>query len=110
MKSWRDVSSNDVCDEIYQKAADMVSFEEISLPRIVKHETMRSNVPAESQQFSGHAEAVMRLSSLLLANVVIANFCEVKLAVNLFLPLLQAALIKVKAQLLLEAKVLSKSF
>ena len=53
------------------------------------------------QRFSGRAEAVMRLSSLLPANVVTANFCEVDPAVNLFLPFLQAPLIKVKAQFLL---------
>ena len=103
-------SNNDIYSKIYQKAADMVSPEATSMPRIVKHQTMRSNVPAESsenyylrnlyysfldsvslqldQQFSGHAEAVMRLSSLLPANVVTANFCEVEPAVNLFLPLL----------------------
>ena len=46
-------------------------------------------------------KAVMRLSSLLPANVVTANFCEIKSAVNLFLLLLQAPLIKVKAQFLL---------
>ena len=84
---------------------------------------MRSIVPAESpknyylhslfypfldsvilqldQQFSGHAEAVMRRSSLLPANVVTANSCEVEPAVNLFLSLLQAPLTKVKAQFLL---------
>ena len=44
------------------------------------------------QRFSGHAEAVMRLSSLLPANAVTTNFCEVEPAVNLFLPLLQAPL------------------
>ena len=43
----------------------------------------------------------MRLSSLLPANVVTANFCEVELTVNHFLPLLQAPLIKVKVQFLL---------
>ena len=48
IKSCRDVSNNDIYDEIYQKAADMVSPEEISMTRIVKHQTMRSNVPAES--------------------------------------------------------------
>ena len=53
------------------------------------------------QRFSGHAEAVMRLSSLFSANVVTTNFCEVEPAVNLFLPLSQAPLIKVKAQFLL---------
>ena len=47
MKSCRDVSNNDTYDEIFQKAADMVSPEEISMPRIVKHQTMRSNVPPE---------------------------------------------------------------
>ena len=49
------------------------------------------------QRFSGYAEAVMRLSSLLRANDVTANFCEVKPAVNLCFSLLQAPLIKVKA-------------
>ena len=85
MKSCRDVSNNDTFDEIYQKVAGMVSLEEISMPSIVKYETMRSNVPPESpknyylrnfyytffdsailqldQRFSGHAEAVTRLSS-----------------------------------------------
>ena len=123
MKSCRYVSNNGTYDKIYQKAADMVSPEEISMPRIVKHQTMRSNVPAESlknyylrnlyypllnsmilqldQRFSGHAETIMRLSSLLSANVATANFCEVEPAVNLFLPLLQAPQIKVKAQFLL---------
>ena len=48
MKSCRDVSNNDTYDEICQKAADMVSPEEISMPRIVKHQMMRSNVPSES--------------------------------------------------------------
>ena len=79
------------------------------MPRIVNHQTMHNNVEAESpknyylrnlynpfldrvvlqfdQQFSGHAEATMRLSSLLPSNVVSANFCEVEPAVNLFLPL-----------------------
>ena len=88
------------------------------MPRIVKHLTMHSNVPAESpknyylrnlyyllfdsvilqldQLFSGYAVAVMRLNSLLLANVVNANICEVEPAVNLFLPLLQVLLIKSK--------------
>ena len=123
MKSCRDVSNNDSYDKIYQKAADMVSPEEISMPRIVKHQTIRSNVQAESlknyylrnldypfsdsvilqldQRFSAIAEAVMRLSSLLPGNVVTANFCEVEPAASLFLPLLQAPLIKVKAQFLL---------
>ena len=84
---------------------------------------MRSNVRAESskhyylrnlyylfldslilqldQRFSDYAEAVKELSSLLTANVVTANFCVVEPAVSLFLPLLQAPLIKVKAQFLL---------
>ena len=53
------------------------------------------------QQFFGHAEAVTRLSSSLAANAVTANFCEVEPEVNLFLSLLQAPLIKVKAQFLL---------
>ena len=48
MKSGRDVSSNNTYDEIYQKAVDMLSSKEISMPHIVKHQTMRSNVPAES--------------------------------------------------------------
>ena len=48
MKSCRNVSNKNAYDEIYQKAADMVSPEEISMRRIVKHQTMRSNVPAES--------------------------------------------------------------
>ena len=42
-----------------------------------------------------------RLSSLLQANVVTANFREVEPAVNLFLPYLHAPLIKAKAQFLL---------
>ena len=108
MKFCRDVSNNDTYNQIYQKVADMVPSEEIRMPCIVKHQTMRSNVPAESsknylrnfynpfldsvilhldQRFSGHAEAVMRLSSLLPANVVTANFCKVEPAVSLFLPL-----------------------
>ena len=53
------------------------------------------------QRFSAHAVAVMRLSLLLSANVVTAVICEVESAVNRFLPLLQAPLIKVKAQFLL---------
>ena len=53
------------------------------------------------QRLSGHAEAVTRLNLLLPANVVTANFCEVEPAVNLFLPLLQPPLIKVKAEFLL---------
>ena len=52
-------------------------------------------------RFPGRAEAVLRLNLLLSANVVTANFCEVEPAVNLFLSLLQAPLIKVKAQFLL---------
>ena len=48
MKSCRDVSNNDIYDEIYQKVASMVSPEKINMPRIVKHQTMRSNVPAQS--------------------------------------------------------------
>ena len=115
MKSCRDVSNNDTYDEIYLKTADMVLPEEISVPHIVKHQTMHSNVPAESpknyylrnlykpflanvilqldQRFSGHAKAVMRLSLLLPPNAVTAN-CW-------FLPLLQVPRIKVKAQFLL---------
>ena len=111
MKSCRDMSNNDTYDEIYQKAADMVSLEEISMPCIVKHQAMRRGVSVllstESpknyyllnlyypfldgvilhldQRFAGHAEVVMLLSSLFLANVVTANFCKVEPAVNLFL-------------------------
>ena len=48
MKSCRDVSNNETYNEIYQKAADMTSPEEISMPRNVKHQTMRSNLQAES--------------------------------------------------------------
>ena len=88
----------------------MVSPEEISMPRIVNHQTMRRNILTESfmnyylrnlynifwgsvilqldQRFSGYAEAVVRLSSLFPANVVTAKFCEVEPAVNLFFPLL----------------------
>ena len=92
----------------------MVSPEEINMPRIVKHQTMRSKylrnlyypildsvILQLDQKVSDHAEAVMRLSSLLSANVVTANFCELEPAVNLFLPLLQTPRIKVKAQFLL---------
>ena len=112
MKSCRNISNNNTYDKIYRKATDMVLSEEISMLRIVKLQTMRSNVPADSpknyclrnlyypfldsvilqlaQRFSDHAEAVMRLSSLFPANVVTANFyCEVEPAVNLFLPLLK---------------------
>ena len=100
MKSCQDVSNKDTYEEIYQKTADMVSLEQIRIPRIVKHQTTRSNVPVKSRKnnyfrnlyypfldnvilqldkrFSGHAEAVMRLSSLLPANVVTANFCEIE--------------------------------
>ena len=48
IKSCRDVNNYDTYDEIYSKAAAMVSPEEISMSRIVKHQTMRSNVPVES--------------------------------------------------------------
>ena len=90
------VSNNDTCDEIHQKAADMMSPEEINMPHIVKHQTMRCNAPAESsknyylrnlyypfldsvilqldQRFSGHAEAAIRLNSLLPANFI--NYCQ----------------------------------
>ena len=47
-KSCRDVSNSDIYDEIYQKAADMVSPEEISMAHIVKHQMMCNSVPAES--------------------------------------------------------------
>ena len=50
MKSCRDVKNNNTYDKIYQKAADVVSPQEISLPRIVKYQTMRSNVPSESPE------------------------------------------------------------
>ena len=46
MKTCRNVSNNDTYDEIYQKAADMVSPEEINMTRIVK-QRMRSNGPKE---------------------------------------------------------------
>ena len=87
----------------------------------IKHQTMHSKIPAElpknfylcnlyylfldsvilqlDQRLSGHV--VMQLSLLLPANVATANFCEVEPAVNLFLPLLQLPLIKVKPQFLL---------
>ena len=52
-------------------------------------------------QLQLHAEVVVLLSLLLPANVVTANFCEIELAVNLFLALLQAPLIKFKARFLL---------
>ena len=80
--------------------------DEISVPRIVKHQTMRSNVPAETRKncyfrnlcdpflervvldldrrFSVHDEAVVRLSSILPANAVNANFCKIEPAVNVF--------------------------
>ena len=48
MKSCRDVRNIDTEDEFNQKAADMESPEEISMPRIAKHQMVRSNVPAES--------------------------------------------------------------
>ena len=48
MKSCRDVSNNDTYDKIYQKAVDVVPSEEISMPRIVNHQTMLSNVPVVS--------------------------------------------------------------
>ena len=62
------------------------------------------------QRFSAHAEAVMRLTSLLLANVVTTNFCEIEPAVNLFLHLLQAPLIKNQSSVPAVTKILSKSF
>ena len=102
MKPCRDVSNNDTYNEIYQKVPDMVSPKEISTSRIVKHQTMRINVPAESpknyyyicniyypfsdnvillldQRFSGHAQAVMRLISLLPVNAAILLSIFVKL-------------------------------
>ena len=79
IKSYRDISNNDTYDEIYQKATEMVSPEEISMPHVVKYQTIRSNVTAETpdnyfprnlyypildsvilqldQRFFGHAEA-----------------------------------------------------
>ena len=48
MNSCQGVSNNDTYNVIYQKAADMVSPEEISMSRTVKHQTMRSNVPVKS--------------------------------------------------------------
>ena len=48
MKFCRDVNNNDAYNEIYQKEADMVLPEKISMPRIVKHQTICSNAPAES--------------------------------------------------------------
>ena len=132
MKSRQDVSNNDTYDEIYQKATDMVSPEEKSMPRtcIAKHQTMRSNVPVKShyylrnlyypflnslilqldQRFSYHAETVIRLSLLLPANVVTASFCELEPAVNLFFSLIQTPRIKDKAQIPAVAKILSKLF
>ena len=50
MKSCRDVSINDTYDEIYRKAAGMMSPEKISMPHIVKHYTIRRNVPAVSSK------------------------------------------------------------
>ena len=100
MECCQNVRNGDTYDEIYQKAADMMSSEEICMLHFVKHQTMRSNVLAESpenyylrnlyypflcsvilqlnQQFSGHADAVLRLSSLLPVNVVSINFCQVE--------------------------------
>ena len=123
MESCRDASNNDTYNETYQKVADMVSPEERNKPRILKHQAMCSNVPAEppenyyfrnlyypflysvilqlDQRFSGHAEAVMQPSSLLSANVVTTSFREVEPAVNLFLPFPQASQTKVKTQFLL---------
>ena len=131
IKFCRDVSNNDTYDEIYLKAADMVSPEGISMPRIVKHQTMCSNVIAESpknyylrnlhysfldsvilqldQRFSAHAKAVMQLSSLLPANVVTANFCEAEPAVSLFLPPITGATDKNQSSVPAVAKILSKS-
>ena len=48
MNSCRDVSTSDTYDEIYQKATDMVSTEEISIcDVIVKHQTMCGQVTYE---------------------------------------------------------------
>ena len=101
----------------------MVAPEEISMPGIVKCQTIHSNVQAETpenyylgnlyypfldrvilqrdQRFSGHAEATMRLSSILSINVVAANFFEIEPAVNVFVPLLQEPLIKVETRFML---------
>ena len=85
MNSYRDVSNNNTYDKIYQKAPDILN----------------SMILLLDQRFSNHAKAVMRLSLLFPTNAVTANFCEVEPAVNLFFSLLQAPLIKVKAQFLL---------
>ena len=45
MKSFRDVSNNVTYDEIYQNPADLVSPEEISMPRIMKHQTVFGQLP-----------------------------------------------------------------
>ena len=62
------------------------------------------------QQFSGHAEAVVRLSSFHPANVVTANFCEVEPAVNLFIFIFTGATDKSQSSVSAVAKILSKSF
>ena len=58
------------------------------------------------QRFSNHAEAVMRLSSLLPADVDNANFCEVRSAVNLFTNVTD----KSQSSVPVVAKILLKSF
>ena len=40
MKSCRDISNHDTYDEIYQTANGLMPPEEISMPRIIKHQTM----------------------------------------------------------------------
>ena len=52
IKSCQDISNSAIFDEIYQKAADMVTSEKMSMPRkpIVKHQTMCSNIPAETRK------------------------------------------------------------
>ena len=132
MKSCRDVRNNDIYDKIYEKAANLMSPEEISMPRIVKHQTMRSNVPGKSlkkyylrdfyylfldsvilqldQQFSGHAKDIMRLSSFRPANVVTACFCEVEPAVKSVFSVITGATDKSQSSVPAVAKILSKSF
>ena len=61
------------------------------------------------QQLPGHAEAVMRLSSLLSANVVTANFCEVDQQSICFFPF-SGATDKSQSSVPAVAKILSKSF
>ena len=86
----------------------MVSPEEIIMPRMVKHQTIRSNEPAEptknyylrnlyylflesvilqlDQRFSGYTEAVMRLSSLLQAMLLLPIFLKLNQQLICFFP------------------------